>query len=798
MHRFVIFYKTKTYQFVIKSMEKNILDSKCSTGLKGGKRINLETQNIINAIPIGIHMYHLENDDRLIFDGANPAANEILGVDNSIFIGKTIEEAFPALTETDIPARYREAASSGKSFRTEDVYYNEGKITGAFEVHAFQIEPGRMAAFFSDISERKRSEEEIKFQNSLMRTQQEATEDGILIVDRTGNILSYNKKFVSIWKIPENLLISGFDYPVLNFVTDSVVDSENFINKVKYLYSNENESSRDILNLKDGRILERYSSPVIADDMTYYGRVWYFHDITAEKNAEKLIKQNEAEFRGLFEAIPTGAVMLVNRKYKRVSSRYCKMTGYTPEELIGQPTRMLYPDEETDYRVGKELYETMKMEGIGKCDARIKRKDGSILDVMIYALPINPDDYSKGVAAILEDLTLQKKAEAERERFREELVQSQKMESIGKLAGGIAHDFNNLLTAIIGNAELALRVTPETERIHSKLNIIKQAAQSAAELVGQLLAFSRKQIIDPKVINLNISIESMHKMLERIIGENLKLCFNLQKNINNIKVDLTQMQQIIINLMVNARDAMPDGGVVTVETSNVVLDDSFSGRHDYSVRGDHVMLAISDSGTGMSNETMEHLFEPFFTTKELGKGTGLGLSTVYGAVKQNSGTINVYSEPGKGTSFKIYFPVVSEDVSEIYTYENDELSAGTESILLVEDNPFVIQFSENILQSLGYEVTSAQSGEEALEILENNKKHFDLLITDVVLPGINGRALAEKVIKIAPDIKVLFNSGYTENTIVAHGVLDRGLNFISKPFSAFDLANKIREVLGKD
>lgn len=779
-------------------MRKKIANIKQSKRKKESTLFTLQARNIINSIPIGIQVFHLNEDGRLIFDGANPAADKILGVDNSALIGKEIEEAFPVLKTTDIPAHYYEAAASGKFFRNEEVYYTGGEISGAYEVHAFQVEPGVMATVFSDISERKRTEEEIKYQNSLMKTQQEATEDGILIVDRNGRILTYNKKFTTIWKIPEELLVSGSDQPVLDYVADSVAEPEEFINRVRYLYSSENESSHEFIKMKDGRILERYSSPVVAEDKTYYGRVWYFRDITAQKMAEESIKNSEAEFRGLFEATPTGAVMLVNRRYKRVSSRYCKMTGYTPEELIGQPTRLLYTNDEMDSHVGQILYDTMKKDGIGMCDAQLKKKDGSIIDIMIYASPIDPADFSKGIAAILEDLTLQKKAEAEREKLREELIQSQKMESIGRLAGGIAHDFNNLLTAIMGNAELAMRTTPEDEHLHAQLNIIKQAAKSAAELVGQLLAFSRKQIIDPKVVNLNTSIENMRKMLERIIGENIILRFNPQRNIHNLKIDITQMQQIIINLMANARDAMPDGGIVTIETANVVLDDSFGARHNYHLHGDHVMLAVSDNGSGISRDTMEHLFEPFYTTKEMGKGTGLGLSTVYGAVKQNNGVINVYSEEGKGTSFKIYFPAVDEDASELHLDMNDDLPPGTESILLVEDNPYVLQFSEGVLRLLGYDVTTAHNGEEAIEILKSGNRHYDLLMTDVILPGINGRALAETILEMQPDIRVLFNSGYAENAIVAHGVLDRGLNFISKPFSAYDLANKIREVLDKN
>lgn len=519
-------------------------------------------------------------------------------------------------------------------------------------------------------------------------------------------------------------------------------------------------------------------------------------DISQRKRAEEALKQSEAEFKSLFEATPAGAVMLVDRVFKRVSSKLTRMLGYTEEEMVNHSARMIYDSDEEFERAGSELYGSMEHDGLGKTEARIRRKDGSMIDVQLYVSPLDPMDFSKGVSATVEDVTERKKAEADKEKLQEQLNQSQKMESIGRLAGGVAHDFNNMLTAIIGNTELAMLKLDRKEQIYSRLSVVKQAAESAADLTKQLLAFSRKQIINPTVINLNDIIDTMQSMLIRLIGENITLRVILHPGLYPVKIDASQIQQIIMNLTINARDAMPDGGTLIIETGNTMLDDDYCRRHDYPISSEHVMLVVSDTGMGLSDEVKEHLFEPFFTTKAQGKGTGLGLATVYGAVRQNGGTIDVYSEEGQGTSFKIYFPISIEDISTLpQQWKNDNMPEGNETILLVEDNPLVLDFSRGILEMLGYRVLTAATGEEAITAAKNCPDLIHLLMTDVVLPGINGHALAEKMQVQKPGIKVLFNSGYTQEAIVTKGVLKQGLHFISKPFSALSIAQKIREVL---
>ena len=519
-------------------------------------------------------------------------------------------------------------------------------------------------------------------------------------------------------------------------------------------------------------------------------------DISQRKRAEEALIQSEAEFKSLFEATPAGAVMLVDRVFKRVSNKMTRILGYSEKEMINRSSRIIYDSDEEFERAGRELYGSMKLDGLGKTEAKIKRKDGSMIDVLLYVSPLDPSDYSKGVSATVEDITERKKAEDEKEKLKEQLIQSQKMESIGRLAGGVAHDFNNMLTAIIGNTELAMLKLDRKEQIYSRLSVVLQAAESAADLTRQLLAFSRKQIINPTVIDLNEIISNTQNMMIRLIGENITLRVVLQPGLYPVKIDASQIQQIIMNLAINARDAMPEGGTLIIETGNILLDEEYCRRHDYPISSEHVMLVVSDNGSGLTDEVKKHLFEPFFTTKAQGKGTGLGLATVYGAVKQNGGTIDVYSEEGQGTTFKIFFPISVEDISALpQQWKNDNMPEGSETILIVEDNPLVLDFTKGILEMLGYRLLTATSGEEAITAFENYNEIIHLLMTDVILPGINGHALAEKMQTKKPGIKVLFNSGYTRETIATQCVLKQGIHFISKPFSALSIAQKIREVL---
>jgi len=378
----------------------------------------------------------------------------------------------------------------------------------------------------------------------------------------------------------------------------------------------------------------------------------------------------------------------------------------------------------------------------------------------------------------------------------EQVRLAQRMETIGRLASGLAHDFNNLLTAILGHCDILLRRLPEQEPARKGIEEIRTAGERAAGLTRQLLAYSRRQVLKPQVIDLNSSVTSMVPMLRRLIDENIDLSPTLQTDLGHVEADPTQIEQIIMNLVVNARDSMPRGGRVVVETSNADLDETFAKRHVPTRPGRYVMLAVSDTGIGMDKATQARIFEPFFTTKQLGKGTGLGLATVYGIVKQSDGYIWVYSEPGTGSTFKIYLPRVDAEVSSEEAGKTPPpLPSGSETVLLVEDDSSVRLLASEMLRMNGYTVLQARSGREALDLIRRHGQPIQLLLTDVVMPEMSGRQLAKGVADIQPGIRVLYMSGYTDGVIAHHGILDAGVAYLQKPFTADFLARKVREVL---
>ncbi|MGC2474480.1 MAG: ATP-binding protein, partial [Candidatus Sulfotelmatobacter sp.] len=378
----------------------------------------------------------------------------------------------------------------------------------------------------------------------------------------------------------------------------------------------------------------------------------------------------------------------------------------------------------------------------------------------------------------------------------ERLRQSQKMEAVGRLAGGIAHDFNNLLTVILGYTQLVADGVPLDSSLSDSTAQIKSAAGRAAGITRQLLAFSRKQVLSPRVINLNDVVQNIDSLLRRLIGEDIEVLTVPANDLGSVKADPGQIDQVIMNLALNSRDAMPNGGKLMLETSNAILDDSYVRQHQPVEPGRYVMLAVSDTGIGMSPETLTRIFEPFYTTKEVGKGTGLGLSMVYGIVKQSGGYVWVYSEPNQGTTFKIYLPRVDQPVEDMAPDKQPvNVMRGTETILLVEDDPQLRQLSSSVLSHCGYNILTASTPEEGLAICEVNHNDIRLLVTDVVMPRINGRQLAQRVARMRPKIRVLYISGYTDNAIVHYGVLDPGLWFLPKPFTISSLVAKVREVL---
>jgi two-component system cell cycle sensor histidine kinase/response regulator CckA len=510
----------------------------------------------------------------------------------------------------------------------------------------------------------------------------------------------------------------------------------------------------------------------------------------------------EEELRKLSRAVEQSASIIIitdaQGYIEYANPRFTETSGYTLAEAIGQHTRLLKsghtPPEEY-----KRLWETITVGKEWRGEFRNKKKNGELYWESVSISPIkNADGVITHFLAVKEDITARKQAEEARTELEEQLRQSQKMESIGRLASGVAHDFNNLLTVIQGYSTLMQARLPNGDPQMEMLDQIRLASERAAALTRQLLAFSRQQILTPAVLDLNELVANLHKMLGRLIGEDITLSMALQPELWSITADPGQIEQVIMNLVVNARDAMPTGGRLTIETGNVHLDDRYAQTHLEAPTGPCVLLAVTDTGHGMDEPTQVRIFEPFFTTKEAGKGTGLGLATVYGIVRQSGGHITVHSEPGQGATFKIYLPAgptVPEELAEPRFHLVSR--GGSETILLVEDEETVCDLVRRVLQAEGYTLLEAQRGDEALSLAGQHPGQIDLLITDVVMPQMSGRELAEQLKALRPQLKVLFMSGYTDDTVVRHGILTADIEFLPKPFSPGKLASKVREVLDK-
>jgi len=503
------------------------------------------------------------------------------------------------------------------------------------------------------------------------------------------------------------------------------------------------------------------------------------------------LRESEERFRLLVETMGDGLAVQENGRLTFVNDSFCEMLGYTRNELIGRQFATLF--DRTNRAKLAEQSAMQKRGGRGSYMIEFTRKDGRKVTTLVSPPPIRREGRrGRGTFAVFTDIT-------ERKQLEERLRQGQKMESIGRLAGGVAHDFNNILTGILGYCGFLRDKLADNEAARDEVRQIRTLAKRAATLTRQLLAFSRRQPLAPVVLDLNDVVANAAKMLRRLIGENIDLQFNPAPDLGNAKVDPGQIEQVLMNLAVNARDAMPHGGKLTIETANVVLDEDYAARHGGAQAGPHVMVAVTDTGAGMDQETRERIFEPFFTTKEAGKGTGLGLATAYGIVKQHGGNIWVYSELDKGSTFKIYFPRVDDEANDLSSDTKFAVEPhGSEMILVVEDETSVRAIAQRALEMHGYTVLCAASAEEAETAFEEHRSDIALLLTDVVLPGRTGRELHETLVTERPDLKVLYMSGYTDNAIAHQGRLDPGVPFLEKPFGPEGLVRRVREVLAGD
>jgi len=510
-----------------------------------------------------------------------------------------------------------------------------------------------------------------------------------------------------------------------------------------------------------------------------------------EARGRAALRASEASYGTLVEHAPVGIYRSnPEGRFLSVNGALVRMLGYesAAEVLRLDMARDVYADPAERQRLlDRDTYTDREYDEVG---ATWKRQDGTLLSVQLSVRAV------RNTARRLEYYETFVRDVTEQRRLQQQLVQAQKMEAVGRLAGGIAHDFNNLLTVITSYSELLLEDLGRDDPKRDDVEQVRKAAEGAASLTRQLLAFSRQQVLEPRVLNLNVVVSGLRKMLQRVIGEDVEFAMTLAPDLRAVRADPGQLEQVLMNLAVNARDAMPTGGMLSIETANVELDTDYTRTHHPAAEGHFVMLAVSDTGIGMDEATKARIFEPFFTTKGQGKGTGLGLATVYGIVQQSGGFIWVYSEPGHGTTLKVYLPQVEDAVEPGgVSPAAAGVPRGTETVLVVEDAAAVRAVTRQVLQRQGYTILEAPNGAEALHVAATHRGPIHLLLTDVVMPALSGRALAERLTQLRPGTRVLYTSGYTDDSIMRHGILESGIAYLQKPFTPESLARKVRDVL---
>lgn len=733
----------------------------------------------------------------------NPVAEALTGWEEKEATGRNLEEVFRIINEdTRLPVEnpvhrvLREGLTVGLANHTiliskdgmerpiadssSPVRDEKGEIEGVVLVFRDQTEERRLRREL----ERSRREWEEIFQ---------AVGHPTIVLDRELRILAANQAALKRSGLGEDEILGRRCYEVFHASKKSPEGCsckkllEGYSGKLTY-----EECEKDRFYL--------VSCTAVLDDQGCLEKIIHVAtDITELQEVREALRLSEERFRSLVEKSPQGILVVQEERIRYANTAALRLLEASMEQILQAHyldfTHPEYKELIADRYRKRELGEPVSAE----VEFKLLGSSGKGKWVMGSTASISWDG-KPGHLVFLQDLSGQKKMQEEREKLERQFLQAQKMEAVGRLAGGVAHDFNNMLSIVTGYCELALRQAQGNKPLERYLKEILNAAGRSATLIRQLMAFARKQVISPKPLDLNQAIGGMLKMLKRLIGEDIELQWIPGQELWTVFMDSAQLDQILANLMVNARDAIAGTGKVIVETQNLELDPQYCREHPGFVPGQYVMLAVTDDGCGMDRETLERIFEPFFTTKAMDKGTGLGLSTVYGIVKQNGGFINVYSEPGKGTTFKIYLPRHQPEPEEVSWEEEpsslEALPRGTETVLLVEDEPSLIRVYKKFLATLGYKVLSASSPQEALALADAHQGEIHLLLTDVVMPQMNGKELLELLKKSRPGIKCLFMSGYTADAIAHHGVLDQGVKFLGKPFTLQALASKLRETAG--
>ncbi len=762
--------------------------------ITGRKRAEEEYKTILRTTMDGFWIVDMEGR----FLDVNDAYCHLIGYSRDELLAMRIPDVETVETPEETAQRIQQIMETGGDrFETRHRCKDGRIIDIEVSVNYLETDGGRMFVFLRDITERKRTEEALKESEEKYRTLFESSRDAVYITTREGKLIDFNQAFLDLLGYSQGELMAMY---AQQLYVDAV-DRYRFQQEIEQMGFVKDFGVK--LRKKDGIEIECLltSSLRLANDGSILGYQGIIRDITERKRAEEAIYTERQRFQTLSEDAPFGMVMIdKDGTFKYINPKFRELFGYDLNDVPNGKTwfRKAYPDPAYRHHVISTWINDLESHGPGEKRPRIFTvtcKDGT--KKVIDFIPVQLETGENLIAC--EDTTALKQAEEKMVALQEQLRQSQKMEAIGRLAGGIAHDFNNLLTIIRGYSQLSLLELKESDPLRENMAEVRKASDRASDLIRQLLAFSRRQILEMTVLDLNMVMGDLDKMLRRVIGEDIELVTLLAEDLGRVKTDPGQIQQVIMNLALNARDAMPNGGKLTIETANVELDEAYARAHIAVQPGRYVMLSMSDTGVGMGAEVREKIFEPFFTTKEKDKGTGLGLSTVYGIVKQSGGNIWVYSEPGRGSTFKIYLPRVDEPLEEVReAVVRTELPHGSETILVVEDDEAVRNLASQILKSQGYRVLEASSGEEALGFYGVMKEPIHLVLTDVVMPRMSGRELADHLISLYPEMKRLYMSGYTDDATVHHGVLEEGVSYIQKPFTMEGLAKKVREVLDKE
>ncbi|MBI5590100.1 MAG: PAS domain S-box protein [Deltaproteobacteria bacterium] len=657
--------------------------------------------------------------------------------------------------------------------------------------------------FLRDITERNRAEEKLRLRESYLKAIIENQPGLVWLKNIHSQFLLVNRIFaISCGEQHPDMLLGKTDHDI--WPADLAQKYRN--DDIEVMKSGKSRTIEEpIFDGGVNRWFETFKNPILDEQGSIIGTTGYARDITVRKQAEEKLLESERKYRLITEnTADLISILDMNLHVTYVSPAIMRLRGFTVEEAMAQTLEQILTPESLQLALSVFEKEIL-LEAGGTSDSDRMRileleeykKDGTIVWMEVSLSFLRDKDHKPvEILTVARDITERKRAVEEKIKLEGQLRQAQKMESVGRLAGGVAHDFNNMLGIILGHTEMAMDKVDPAHPLISDLEEIHKAASRSADLTRQLLAFARKQTIAPKVLDLNETVEGMLRMLRRLIGEDVDLAWLPGNSIWQIMMDPSQIDQMLANLCVNARDAIADVGKVTIETGNAVFEEAYCADHPGFVPGQYVLLSVSDSGNGMDDETRDKIFEPFFTTKAIGEGTGLGLSTVYGIVKQNKGFINVFSEPGQGTTFKIHLPRHIAQATRIQKAESPEPAAhGHETILLVEDEPAILKMTKMMLERLGYTVIAVPTPGEAIRTVAAGPGLIDLIMTDVIMPEMNGRDLVNHLLSSSSNLKSLFMSGYTSNVIAHHGVLDPGVNFIQKPFSIKNLAAKVRETL---